>query len=43
MNRELVLAKGEVAMAARYEENAGPVEVLASNNAALLLIDHQVG
>ena len=27
----------------KYEENEGPNEVLTSNNAALLLIDHQVG
>lgn len=30
-------------MKTRYEENAGPAEVLTPQNAALLLIDHQVG
>jgi nicotinamidase-related amidase len=27
----------------KYKENMGPRDVLTSNNAALLLIDHQVG
>lgn len=30
-------------MATKYKENAGPAEVLTPQNAALLLIDHQVG
>lgn len=30
-------------MATKYQENVGPVESLTSQNAALLLIDHQVG
>jgi nicotinamidase-related amidase len=30
-------------MATKYEENIGPSEVLTPQNAALLLIDHQVG
>lgn len=30
-------------MNTKYEENAGPAEVLTPQNAALLLIDHQVG
>jgi hypothetical protein len=30
-------------MATKYQENVGPVDSLTPRNAALLLIDHQVG